>query len=87
VIDNPPSDSRMSPPSGGLDDLARPQATGTDADVRRSPVHLHVNTAQVRPLNAFGFDIRVAHVVGDATLLATDCAKGWHDFLRKGAKL
>jgi hypothetical protein len=55
--------------------------------VRRRSVHLDVNAAQVWPLNAFGFDVRVAHVVGDPTLLAADCAKGWHNFLRKGGKL
>jgi hypothetical protein len=52
-----------------------------------APIDLHVNTAQVWPLDTLGLDVRMADIVRHSSLLAADCALGWHKSLRKGGKL
>lgn len=72
---------------GGFCDATGSQAARADANVSGRPVHLDVHTAQIWALRAPGLDVGVTDVVGDAALLAANCAKGWHNFLSKGANL
>ena len=46
-----------------------------------------MNATQVRSLDALRLDVRVADIVGHSSLLAADCALGWHKYLQKGGKL
>ena len=72
--------------SSRFGDAARAQTPGANPDVRTDPVHLSVNTLEVRALNAFGLPVGVADLVLYDALLAADCTLGWHG-CSKGAYL
>jgi hypothetical protein len=52
--------------------------------VHRGSTFLDVNPTEIGPLDALGFHVRVADVVGHPTLLAANCAGRCHKSLRKG---
>src|ERR1700722_6227193 len=76
-----PDGGARRPAASGLGDEAGAQAARADPDVAMSSIRkLRVHTAEVRPLNALGLDVRVADVVSDPTLLEANCTMRGHSF-------
>jgi hypothetical protein len=74
---------RQSLALGRLDrfgDLAGAETTRAHANVLGRLADQDVHPLQVGPLQALGLDVRVAHSVGDLSLLTANFTLRWHGF-------
>jgi len=73
--------------SSRSDDLgyfAGTQATRANTDVLARAARGNVHPLQVRPLNAFGLDVRVANAVSHLSLFSANFTLRWHGFSEGG---
>jgi hypothetical protein len=70
--------------SDDLGYFAGTQATCANTDVFARAIDQNVHPLQVRPLDALGFNVRVADCVSHLSLLAANFTLRWHGFSSKG---